>query len=369
MKTSRLVPLGVFALSIILPYGTLKSAQWQEQWEAALKAAEQEGKVAAAIPASADLRNQMGAAFQSRFPGIQVEFTPGRGTINAKKIISEYEAGIRNFDLFISGAGSALTMIEGGVTQPVLPLLIRPEVRDPKQWWGGHIWLDYEQQHYYSFQAYQTQTAWYNTDLVKPEELRSYDDLLAPKWKGKIGWLDPRNFGAGEVIWSFLRDIKGDAYLEKLVRQDLFLSRNQRQVADALAKGKLAISVGITYYTFAPLLKVGVPIKPLPPFKEGSFVTNGSGSFTVVKNAPHPNATKVFLSWLLGKEGQDVFGRAIGQATRRLDVDTRWVEDLAIRATKDFMSPEDYQKFEINSAAKFTKLRIPAVGFARKLLK
>lgn len=50
---------------------------------------------------------------------------------------------------------------------------------------------------------------WYNTTLAKAEELRSLDEFLNPKWKGKIGFLDPRTPGSGQSIWSFLWDIKG----------------------------------------------------------------------------------------------------------------------------------------------------------------
>src|SRR4030095_5797917 len=85
--------------------------------------------------------------------------------------------------------------------------------------------------------------------VAKPEELRSLDEFLNPKWKGKIGFLYPRPPGSGQSIWSFLWDVKGESYLRKLVQQDLFVSRDQRQLADALAKGKLAIALGVSFYT------------------------------------------------------------------------------------------------------------------------
>ena len=72
------------------------------------------------------------------------------------------------------------------------PALVLPEVKDPKNWWGGHIWVDNAKRYIYSSQAYQTENMWYNSDQVKPEEIRSFNDLLNPKWSGKIGYLDPR---------------------------------------------------------------------------------------------------------------------------------------------------------------------------------
>jgi ABC-type Fe3+ transport system substrate-binding protein len=53
-----------------------------------------------------------------------------------------------------------------------------------------------------------------------------------------------------------------------------------------------------------------------------------------VRNSAHPNATKVFVNWLLSKEGQEVYGKAMGQATRRLDVDTKWLTEFGIRYSR-----------------------------------
>ena len=77
------------------------------------------------------------------------------------------------------------------------PLLILPEVKDPKRWYGGHIWLDNAKKYIYAFQVYQSESIWHNATMMKAEEARSYDDLLQPKFKGKIAILDPRSAGAG----------------------------------------------------------------------------------------------------------------------------------------------------------------------------
>jgi iron(III) transport system substrate-binding protein len=316
------------------------------EWDKTIEAAKKEGKLVAAIPASAELRKAIGEIFPKRFPGIELDLTNARGPSNAGKIAAEHAAGVRYFDLLISGTSTPFTLLNAGILEPVEPLLLLPDVKDPKRWFGGHIWLDNAKKFIYAFQVYQSENFWHNPTLMKPEEVRSYDDLLNPKWKGKIGILDPRSAGAGTATWAFFLKIKGEEYLKKLAAQEMFLSRDQRQLADSLAKGKIAITIGLTYYTFSPFLKAGLPIKPLPDMKEGTYTSCGSSALSVVKNSPHPNATKVFINWLLGKEGQEIYGKAMGQATRRLDVDTKWMAAHGVRASKDFLTVEENNRLE-----------------------
>ncbi len=125
-----------------------------------------------------------------------------------------------------------------------------------------------------------------------------------------------------------MRDIKGEEYLRRLAGQKLALSRDQRVLAEILAKGKLSLVVGLTYYSYVSFVKAGLPIEPLAMPKEGVYVSGGSGHLVVLKNAAHPNATRVFVNWFLSREGQEVYTRAMRQATRRLDVDTKGLREV-----------------------------------------
>src|SRR5262245_22505766 len=318
----------------------------QTEWDKTIEAAKKEGKVVAGIPASAELRKGITESFKSRFPEIELELTTSRGPTNASKISAEHAAGVRYFDLLISGTFTPFNLLNAGILDPVEPLLILPEVQDPKRWFGGHIWLDSSRRFLYAFQAYQSQNFWYNSNLTRPEEIRSYDDLLNPKWKNKIGYLDPRSAGGGTATWAFLLKIKGEEFLKKLAAQDMLLSRDQRQLGDSLTKGKLALTIGLTYYSLAAFIKAGLPVQSLPEVKEGTYTSCGSGALSIIKASPHPNATKVFVNWLLSKEGQEVYGKAMGQATRRLDVETKWLTENGIRASKDFLTVEENNRLE-----------------------
>lgn len=366
--------LGGLAASLLY-VGPIAAAEgrssWQVEWERTIAAAQKEGKVVVGIPAQPELRKLMEEAFQPKFK-INMELFPGRGPQNANRIAAEFKAGIRTFDVFFGGSGTYEAFVRDGMVDPLEPYLILPEVKEPKYWWGGHIWEDNvsTKRFLYSFIADAgTGALWYHSKLAKAEELRSFDDLIHPKWKGKIGLLDPRTPGAGQSIWSFLWDIKGEAFLRKLVQQELFLSRDQRQVAEALAKGKLAVTLGVTYYTFEPFVKAGLPVMELPTINEGLPTSNGSGVIGIVKDPPHPNATKVFVNWFLGKEGQEIYGRPLGQATRRLDVDTKSLIPLGIKPAKDLMTVEEYHRLRNHLEDKYLKVRLPGAKFAEQILK
>jgi iron(III) transport system substrate-binding protein len=316
------------------------------EWEKTVEAAKREARLVAVIPASAELRKAIGEVFPKRFPGIELDLTNARGPSNAAKIAAEHAAGVRDFDLLISGTSTPFNLLNAGILEPAEPLLILPEVKDPKRWFGGHVWLDNAKKYIYAFQVYQSENIWHNASMMKADEARSYDDLLLPKFKGRIGILDPRSAGAGTATWAFFLKLKGEEWLRKLAAQDLFLSRDQRQLADSLAKGKVALTIGLTYYTFSPFLKAGLPVKPLPDMKEGTYTSCGSSATSIVKNSPHPNATKVFVNWLFSKEGQEIYGKAMGQATRRLDVDTKWMAAHGVRASKDFLTVEENNRLE-----------------------
>jgi ABC-type Fe3+ transport system substrate-binding protein len=357
----------LLALLLVSP---LPAAEWQSEWDKTLAAAKKDGTVVVGIPASSELRTAISTKFKEKF-GIAVELMSARGPENVTRIITEFNAGVRYFDILVAGGATPISMVAAGAADDFQSYMILPEVKDPKNWWGGHIWEDNlsGKRQVYAFLCYTSETLWYNGNQVELNEIRSFDDLLNPKWKGKIGFLDPRNPGSGQNTWSFLWKVKGEEFLQKLTQQEPLISQNLRQLADSLAKGKLAFTIGLSHYSYEPFLKAGLPVKPVPKIKEGAHANNGSGVIAVVKNPPHPNAAKVFVNWLLGKEGQEIYGKAMTQGTRRLDVSTEWLKDFGIQGCKDVMAVEDYLRLETHLESSVRKIRDPAIALANKLLK
>jgi len=338
------------------------------EWERTVEAAKKEGTVVVSVPASTELRRGIEKVFKQRF-GIEAELNVSRAASVVGKIQQESKSGVPGFDVHMGGGESMITgLLSEGILAPLEPAMMLKEVKEANNWWGGHIWLDKAKRYIYASQAYQVELIWCNTDYVKSEEIRSLNDLLNPKWSGKIGYLDPRTPGAGSSMWSFLWKLQGEDYLKKLAGQKLFLSRDQRVLAESLAKGKIAISVGLSYYSFLPFAKAGLPVKSVSTPRDEIYVSGGSGNVAIIKGAPHPNATKVFVNWFLGQEGQETYSRAMGQATRRLDVDTQWLKEFGVIAAKDNLSLDQYTRLENQSEEKILKTREASAELARKLL-
>jgi ABC-type Fe3+ transport system substrate-binding protein len=366
LKKKTLIALqaaGMTSLLSILSPGPSQS----QSWEQIVAAAKKEGKVVVAMSPSAELRKSMEEAFRKRY-AIDIELSPGQGSSQVTKIVSESKAGIAYYDVMLSGTTSLSDLADYGVAQPVASYLVLPEVQDAKNWWGGHMYADKAKQFVYAPLAYIGISTFYNKTFVKPGEIRTYDDLLQAKWKGKIGFQDPRVAGSGAGAWAFLWLVKGEGFLEKLAKQDLLILRDRRQLGDALANGRVHVTVGGVYYTYAPFIRAGLPLESSIP-EEGSYGSSGSGNLAVIKNHPHPNAAKVFVNWFLSKEGQEIVTKVLEQATRRLDVETKWLRENGILAAKDFLTMEQYQKTELSTQARIEQVREPAERAAEKLLK
>jgi len=373
-KNLDISPIGLIGLILLIAavvavtVATARAQAKPSDWDRIVEAAKKEGEVVASIPPSPELRKTMELAFSRRY-GIATEFVPARGGAIIQRMVSEAKSGSQYFDLHIGGTESIVTgLLPENILEPVEPFLIMPEVRDPKNWWGGHIYIDNARRFVYNFVAYQTVSLWSNPNEYKPAEFKSFDDLLNPKLQGRIGISDPRTPGSGSSMWSYMHYIKGEEYLRRLVAQKLFITRDLRLLAENLARGKIAVTSGIGYSEFYPFIKANLPVVALPVPKEGLYVSGGYGHIVVFKNQPHPNATRVFINWLLSHDGQEVFSRGMGVGTRRLDVETKWLREYGVISAKDFLTLDQYHKLENQSEEKINKIREPAAAVARKLL-
>jgi len=361
--------LSIPAVVILLwgMHGRALGADASSEWQSLVAVAKKEGKVVIGAPPGSDFRNEVQATLKKRFD-LDSEFVQAPGPNLMSKIVAEKQAGAVSVDTFLVGPCTGNSLLKADLFEPLAPAMILPEVRDPAKWFGGHLWADNQtgKNLLYSFVAQVTPSLYYNTQWVKPQDVRSYNDLLDPKWKGKIGLRDPRVPGGGLAMWAFLLDLKGEEYIRRLAQQEMFVSRNARQIADALAKGSLSLTVGVGYRDFDSFLDANLPVRHLPTLKEGTYVSGGNGIVGIIKGAPHPNAAKLFFNWLLSRDGQELHGKTAQQPTRRLDVDTRGLDG---QAAKDVLTVEQFRRFQNFTEDKCNNSWIPGAKLAEAVLK
>src|SRR5262249_28610875 len=111
------------------------------EWDKTVEAAKKEGKIVIGIPPAPELSKELEPVLKQKL-GLEAELVSNPGPRNASRIVAERNAGVRYFDAIIVGTGTAVTLAHDGMLEPIESFLILPEVKDPKEWWGGHIWDD-----------------------------------------------------------------------------------------------------------------------------------------------------------------------------------------------------------------------------------
>jgi iron(III) transport system substrate-binding protein len=283
-------------------------ARWQLDWERTVQGATQEGQV---VLYGSSVYQEVFREFQKKYPGIRVTHVSGTGTDIAQRMMTERRAGRYLGDLYLLGAGTGHSLAKGNVFDPIKPALILPEVVDESKWWKDrHKYMDDEGIYLFAFNEVALPFVGYNTKLVDPNEFKSYWDLLKPKWKGKMVAMDPAIRAAGDHL-SFIYSIPelGPQYMRRLLGEtDLTANRDARQIVDWLATGRYSISLftSPSRAGLAVAKKQGLPVHWLGSknLKEGECTSTTNGNVALLSRAPHPNAGRVALNWLLSREGQ-----------------------------------------------------------------
>ena len=298
---------------------------WQAAWNKTLSAANTEGKVV--VYGSTDF-DRVFAEFQKKYPRIEVVSVIGRGAETAQRIMTERRGRKYIADVYIGGASTGYNVLyKGGVFDPIKPALILPEVLDESNWFKGHLYLDDAGENLFGFGAIALPFVGYNTRLVNPKDFKSYWDLLDPKWKGKMIGLDPTLGSAVNTYLTFIyyNPALGPKFLRRLLEEmDLNVSRDTVQIVNQLAAGKYPISI-FTTPSRAGLDDAkaqGLPVDWFGPahFKEGMGLGTSNGNLGLVNRAPHPNAARVAINWLLSRDGQMAYQQIIRTDSRRIDI-------------------------------------------------
>jgi len=311
------VRLSVVLVATLLSAGHVWAADrtlpGEKEWMRTVAAAKKEGKLTIYGNPGADLHFR---EFQKKYPEIKVNTVIGYGSLIAPRLLTERRAGKHLVDIYTGGTNTLYKVVyRGKALQPLRPVLLLPEVLDQSKWWRGkHHYVDSEAQSIFIFEGtVQSGRVGYNNKIVDPKEIRSYWDLLNSKWKGKIISADPMRGGISTQSLRFFYhnpDLGPDFIWRLFTEMDITISRNPRQVVDWLGRGKYSISLFVNVFRGA---HQGLPVSEMRAiaFKEGGFVDPTVGAVGLIRQAPHPNAAKVAINWLLSREGQIAFQKTL----------------------------------------------------------
>lgn len=321
------------ATSIVPGYSPITG---QGEWDKILSLARVEGKVVVYGTGAGVIRDALVKGFKEQI-GMDAEFTLASGAQIAEKLDRERKAGIYIPDVYIGGATTMTNQLKPiGALDPMDPALILPEVRDGKYYFSGNpLFIDQDHMILAFLAAPWTEMV-INTDYVQPGEIKSYQDFLNPKWKGKILYMDPTIAGSALKVFGVLGSkMLGYDYFRKLAQNEPVIIRDDRVAADWISHGRVYIGICIKPEVTLEFIRTGAHLKHVMPV-EGTFVTGQAGNLGLINKAPHPNAAKVFINWLLSKDGQTIFSRVYGGHSSRIDVPT------------DHLLPDDIRDPNIN---------------------
>jgi iron(III) transport system substrate-binding protein len=337
---------GVGIAIIFFHVGEASSAR-QEDWNAILAKARQEGEVVLLTSVDrTEFRQAATSAFEKRF-GIKAEFRvlmSGEATAVASR---ECAARRQSTDVMLGGNSEVIALRPKGCLEPLKSRLLLPEVLDLKNWKGGFLkWTDPEGQYILQTVEYVSGTVFVNTDHVKLTDLGSAKDLLKSEYKGKIASHEPRRSGSGQGKAAYYLSVLGEDYVRALyLDQKVTFSRNHAQLLDWVVRGAYWIGLGLEDERVDMFRREGFPIAAVTQKDAAGYLSGDSSMIKLLRDAPHPNAAIVLVNWLASKEGQEIFSRFAGRPSRRTDVDVKVPEWLYPKPGFSYIDTMDYEYY------------------------
>ncbi len=280
--------------------------------------------------------------FMKKYPFIKVNYWRAESAGIFTKLAAEMRAGKLVADV-VEGTGLGESVIQAGFAQPYeTPLMAEIPARyhDPNLLWTP------TRRSFFGIG--------YNIKATAAADVpKTYEDLLDPRWKGRMAWHAGSASGA-DLFVTNLRMAWGEerarAYLDRLAEQNIISlsGASARGLVDRVIAGELGLALNI--FAHHPLISAskGAPVSStlLDP------VASTIGTMIVPKGVRHPHAAMLLVDYILSKEGQQILSEA-GYFPSRADVPTRAdlapITEALSRVSEQFVSPESLNKYTASS--------------------
>jgi ABC-type Fe3+ transport system substrate-binding protein len=337
-------------------------------WERYKEGAKREGRLVVSGPGFPGLRQGITEGFQ-RAHGITVEYLGlGAGEI-IPRVDRESQANNVTIDVNIGGTSSCWTIADRGQIDDATSLIVDPSLFQASVWRGGVMKpiLPSPRQPANFLCGLQGEE-WVMTDLfvnsqlVPPDSIKSWNDLLKPEYRGKIASFDPRRAGSAQTTVAYLYTLFGEQYVRDLyVGQEVQITVDYRQLAEWVARGSYPIGIALVQANVEPLRAEGLPLVRVFPEDGPGALTGGFGTVHKIKNGPNPNAAAVFMNWFASKEAQEMWEREMMETSLRTDVPHNVPEYVIPKAGVNY-AIDDY------NPDYFYSKRAPAIARITELL-
>ena len=260
-----------------------------------IEAARKEGKLSYYAAIEINVAERLGKMFEAKYPGIPVRVERSGAERIFQRIAQENDSGIHAVDVANSTDVSLyLEWKKNGWLGAYLP---------------EEVVKNFPADQFDPEGMYATSCAWlevigYNTNLVKAEEApKSYADLLVPKWQGKLVKGHPSYSGAILTTTFVLARDLGWPYLEKLAQQKVMQVQSAGDPPKKIMLGERAVMADGNDYNLILFKDQGKPVEVVYPAEGSPLIIVPSGVF---KDAPNPNAARLFQSFFFSHEAQQM---------------------------------------------------------------
>ena len=242
------------------------------------------------------------SALEKKYPFIKTTFYRATGSALVSRIQTEQRAGTHIWDAMNATGFEPYALLEQGY-------FAKYESAERKDFPEGHKDNDGMWATMYTTPMIVS----YNTNLVAAADLpKGYADLLSPKWKGRLG------MDSSDLEWyANLRKIwgaeKARSFLEGLKRQDVRFAQGRTLLTGLLSGGEIALLVNNFLQNVIEAKRKGSPVE----FLALDPVVSAAGLVGINRLAPHPNAARLFVDFVLSREGQELIVKTDRSSVRK----------------------------------------------------